>query len=684
MSILLTDKEYKALRALEDPGYKKLEAALLRRSLKRSRTAGLGDEETTTEWYYHVCEYLSDGAMAYSLTGNEQIGRWVKAMTMDLISKTEEEWIGPWYRDHLTKPSLGHLETAHLSIAVVAAADLGADLFSKDELESIKSFLKNRAMPLCLNWLNFAERLNNWRCILSGGLAFCAAYLDDKEMMERACVEFNICIQQFQPDGTSAESLQYGNYAAWGLMMVYEALVRKDPSFQDRMAPERYGRKVKWDAYSHLYNKPLSGFGSYDRPRAVNFNDCASTYRPTGDMLLHISARCGESMPVEAALASSLFDLHYSNIENLDLAPHDLATFGLYNDFGFLSFPLYLEKAKAKDLKECGWESDMYFSNGDMIIRESFDSPTVLAIRSSGEELYGPSHIHADLNHFMLVYGKERFLADPGHSCYRNTIHELDIATAFHNTCTFLVPDAKFDNQKDVRQEDMFKLKILSQDASLLRGFSNGKPEPPVKRPGGKLFQERRGKTFVYTSEAAGVYGAPLTKFKRTWILCGTQMLYVVDDIAGDSPVKTIWNWQFNNRDGALDFTVDTPFSFTAYRGDSGMRMFHCSEDAGLMGPYYAHIHDFYHPYPAQEAEGKSGSGQLYRWTEKSAKTSRRRVHAIALAPAGEAADWSLKIKGNEYSLLEKGVVRSSLQLLVDSMMFKWDDEEWSLQQPLF
>ena len=64
------------------------------------------------------------------------------------------------------------------------------------------------------------------------------------------------------------------NYLALALMMSYEAVHRVDPGIEVA-GPETYARSMPWIAHSMLYAKPLQGWGSQPRARAVNFNDSA-------------------------------------------------------------------------------------------------------------------------------------------------------------------------------------------------------------------------------------------------------------------------------------------------------------------------------------------------------------------------------------------------------------------------
>jgi hypothetical protein len=543
--------------------------------------------------------------------------------------------VGPFFRDHDTKPPVGHLETAHLSMSVAAALDLAAAAFTPSEQTELQTCLREVAMPLCLHWLDRTAHINNWRCVLAYGLASAAVVLKDEAAVQRALVEYQTCSQLFQADGSYGESAQYASYAAAALMLSYECLARYNPALAAQASPDPYARAVHWWAQCHFYRKPLAGWGQDPMPRAANFNDSAAVFRPSGDLLLHIAVRVKDSLPAEAALARWLFETLYA--PDSSRGPSDRMTFGFSNHFGFLTFPL-LPQAPAAMPREQTEPLLARFECGDAFARDAWDGRTILAARTASDPLAAPGHLHGDINSFILVHNHERLLLDPGHSCYRNLIRELDIASQSHNTCTFTVEPEVAGR----RPEDLLAAAKLQQRTEFRRSFAGGKPGPLVDREGRFLLAAEAGPVKVIASDAAGLYGAPLTAFQRFWLLCGAHVLFVVDHIEAEQPVRTTWNWLFNNRDGALELKTVRPDRIVARRGDAGMKLFHLG--GGLMqGPVYAHVHDAYHPLPAQASEGKPGSGMLMRFSERAAAQSRSVVHTIVMDNYGGIGSWHLK-----------------------------------------
>lgn len=626
---------------------------LVNRVERRAASPGLGDHSVTTDWWHHAAEYLTDAAMARAIfpKPSANLDAWLRDVTLSLVRRPIDDWVGPPFRDHAVTPPSGHLETAHLAWGVAVVLDLAPELFTDAERIEITTTLREKGLALCERWLAAHTHLANWRCVLNAGAAAVAAVLDDRPAMERAAAEFRRCVDVFQPDGSHSESLQYGNYAAYTLMIAREALVRRDPALDASLPFAPYALKSRWNAASLFYQKPLSGWGAHPRPRSANFNDSAALYRPSADLLLHIAARARDAHPTEAGLARWLFDTLYTPC--LEQGPHDLASFGFVNDFGFLTFPLFAQAAAALTPEAAGLTLAEAFSCGDILVRDAWPETggrTILAIRGAAAPLHGPGHLHGDLNSFILVHNRERLLLDPGHSCYRNLIHDLEGSSLTHNTCTFTIEGS---GGGPALQEDLLKGHILQQSRSAKRHFdpSSGISAPPVHRGGRRLLCARKGEVTAIASEVAALYGPPITEFTRFWFLCGPHALFIVDRILSDRPVKTSWSWLLNNRDDQLDLKLLRPDRLVARRGRAGMKLFHLGGGA-FQEPLHAYVHDAYHPRPHQLGEGKPGSGALVRWTEKSAATARTVVHAICMDDPGTIGGWHLKT-GEGFAALE-------------------------------
>jgi len=464
--------------------------------------------------------------------------------------------------------------------------------------------------------------------------------------MKRAVREYQICLQMFQSDGSCGESLQYGNYACYALMLAREALIRRNPDLTCLLPASPWNKMPRWQAASLFYRKPLSGWGNQPRARSANFNDSAALFRPSGDLLLHIAARERDMCPNEAGLARWLFDTLYGS--DLSLGPHNRATFGFLNDWGFLSIPLLAAACPPLEPQQIGLSEMEVFSCGDVIARDSWNGRTTIAIHSGSKQLHCAGHLHGDLNSFILVHNRERLLVDPGHSCYRNIIRTLECSSKTHNTCTF-----QFESKNGLGLQEDNDLNFSLQQSRLARVFfdqNSASRQMPADRGARLLLAAQQDSLRVVSSEASRLYGFPLKTFIRIWILCGSHVLFILDRIVSRRALRVSSHWLFNNRDNALELYRPMPNLTIARRGQAGLQLLHLGQ--GIADePENAFVHDAYDPLPASLGEGRPGSGKLLTWTETESKTEHTGVHAIAMDSNTSILDWKLRLRSGSIAV---------------------------------
>jgi hypothetical protein len=271
----------------------------------------------------------------------------------------------------------------------------------------------------------------------------------------------------------------------------------------------------------------------------------------------------------------------------------------------------------------------------------------------------------------MLVYSRERLLADPGHSCYRNLIHGLESSTQTHNTATFLVEQDSLG-----LQEDLAKVKLLEQRNVLARRLiqTDGTIGSPVERGGRLLTAQREGDVSLLVSEVGRAYGQPIQEFTRCWIQVGEHVTLVIDRIRATEPVRTVWNWLLNNQDGqSIVSTADNTLAL--YRHGVGMRLWQVSTGAPphaqLSGPVYGYLHDAYHPEPAQLGEGKPGSGLLFRFTDGQNAQIVNRMHVIVADDASFMDDWQLTPDPEGLTVAKGGTTVALYRSDADALSFR-------------
>lgn len=612
--------------------------ALQERVYERVSWGNLLGPNATTIWWHSAAEYLSDAAMSYALNPTPELAQWLKTETLAIVRKSVYEWVGPEFRDH-SKPFTGHLETAHLCWGVSAVVDLAKDVFSESEQQEIRAALQEKGITLCRRWIQKNNHLANWRSILVSGTLVSAVVLEDETTLRELLPELELCQQALQDDGSYGESLQYGNYLLLALTFAKEAIIRKYPirhsSFVNRHS------SITWFSTSMFYAKPLHGWGNEPRARAANFNDSAAIFRPSGDVLLHIAARSENE--TEKGLAKWLFEKYYASSPTQ--SPHDLATLGMRNDWGFLTLPLLTYPSDSISPEEAKLPLTTSFSNGNAFIRDAWEGKTIIAVNGGSEPLNGLGHLHGDLNSFILVHNNERLLADPGHSCYRNLIHGLESSSQTHNTCTFLIEKESLGLQEDLAKASLLEQKSVFPRRTIVNGIAGDK----ISRGDKRLICAKDDAISVVGAEVSKAYGSPIQEFSRFWVLAGSHVLFIIDRIAADAPVTTLWNWVVNNRDSKTSWQKENN-CLTVKKNEAGMKLFHGGNGTWSF-PVYGFLHDAYHPEPNQLGEGHSGDSLLFRFTEKEKSKARTVVHAIALDEPNLLEKWQLEVNENRYTL---------------------------------
>lgn len=626
MPLFFSAEELSSWRGREGCGpAASLLSALRERVIARASSPGLTGRHSSVSWWHCAAEHLTDAAGLQSIEPTPAVSHWLRSAALEIARLDEQAWVGPPFRDHSLQPAVGNLETAHLSWALAVVLDLAPAAFSEREQAELREALRERAIPLCLRWLDRNRSVSNWRCVLTAGVAVAAAVLDDDRAIIAAAHHYRVAAQCFQADGSYGESLQYANYAAFHLMLSWEALVRRRPAIATELPLLPHGKFVHWAACSLFYLKPLGGgWGTTPRPRSANFGDSAAIFRPSADLLLHIARRTATLAPATAGLARWLFDTLYEG--QLRSEPWDRASFGFVNHFGFLSLPLSTGATGPLTPTQAGLSTTAPFDNGDVLLRDAWDGSTTLAIRTGGRAaLFCSGHLHGDINSFILAHRNERLLVDPGHSCYRGLVHEIEVGSRCHNTCTFLPKASSFGLQEEVTTS----LQQAAPPRRLLDGQMQ--PLPEVQRATRMRLCAREGDVSVVVSDAAAAYRSNVREFTRLWMLAGPNVLFIVDFIVTSIPVQTTWHWVLNNRDGELALELTGANRFTMRRGDVGLAFLHAGP-ARIAPTVHGFVHDAYHPEVGQLGEGASGSGRIVQLREPGAATERTAINALVFA----------------------------------------------------
>lgn len=611
-------------------------------------------EGDTQEWWHLIWERLSDVAFVQTVKPAKRTKKWLRDTVLDIIRKPADDWVGPWFRER-TEPLIGHLETSHVGVAVATVLDLCPEIFTEEEIEEIKENLKEKCQILCLNWINRTlerhSHINNWFMVLINGYGTVSAVLGDDQGV-RKTIDFYHTASRLYNEDSYGESIQYWNYATIHLSHLYEVLVRYNPDLESELDYSCYMDCLPWVVSSFMYMKQLAGWGR-EYPRTINFGDSAAIFRPTADILLHIAYRAREDDPQKAGMARWLFETTYK----IDLPPYDRASFGFFNQYQFMSFLLYDKATSSLSPENADLPLTSSFATGTVINRNKWENPdTVLGIQGGYNRLNVASHRHGDQNSFILSHLKERFFVDPGHCCYRLKTQAFSKSTASHNTWLFEDEEGNLYQQKEV-------------SGNIFVGKS------PLNR---LMIVGKQNNISVTRSDASDVYGKPVTKAERTWIMAMPNALFIVDRIKSEKPVSVRSNFLFNNRDNKLKYNIATDTKLVFRRNKAAMKFFQVDSrsrgevNKSKLSYSWGYVHDCYHPLPNQPGQGAEGSAVIFTYANDYS-CDHLIIYAIAMDSEEKITGWHIKQIEENVFLIEPPEKEGgySLQMAEDKIIVK-------------
>ena len=640
MSILLTQARKEELVQLmkKDSRLTQLWKDYCARVARYSGTPELIPMYERTKWWFYVWDRIGDAAFVYAMSGDKKAGEYVHACVMDIcVKKTDADWNGPWFR-RVSDPPVANLETAHISCAVCAAYDLCPDLFTEEEKEIILNRLRTLALPAGRRFVDMPRHFSNWKIIMFNGYATTACILGDKDEIAHAVEFFKFAVQAFNTD-SYGEGVQYSNYAAFHLLHTYEVLTAYDESLREELDSSFAVNMIRWYAASFMHMKPMNDlkWGDKAYPRNLNFGDSSAIFRPSGDVLMHVAKRFSHSREKEAGLAMWLFETTYKE----DLEPYDISTFGLFNQYHYYTFINYVSKDVVKPLspKEAEMPLINTFETGTTVYRDRWEEPNlILGIQGGYQTNRVTGHRHQDQNSFILTYKKERMLVDPGHCCYRLECLKFSRKDISHNTWTFEKENGEILHQKEVRSF-----------------FSGG---DGLQEPMNILERcEKVDNLFIVQSDCANVYGQDIIKAQRTWLVLGGNMIFVVDRIKSNIPVKPVSHFLINNRGEQTDDRIFYGKRVVFRRNGVGMKFLPLAVNGQEleMTMNWGYMHDYYHPEPNRLGQGIEGSALIYDYKPTDYTTDYVGVYAIILDSDKDIKRWHLRnVEENVYYIEPK------------------------------
>ena len=174
MGFFVSETEIQELKnASDDSKQRKLYKIMKDRTERNIKMDCLVQPSDTQEWYHLVWERMSDASFVWMVERSEHLGQWIRNRTLELVRLSTDKWIGPWYRKRYSPDPVGALETSHIALAVCEAYESCSELFTDEELEEIRTAIRDKGMVLCKRFcektVNERQHINNWFIVLLNG-----------------------------------------------------------------------------------------------------------------------------------------------------------------------------------------------------------------------------------------------------------------------------------------------------------------------------------------------------------------------------------------------------------------------------------------------------------------------------------------------------------------------------------
>lgn len=532
------------------------------------------DAGKTDRYTYTVRGILPRLALLYAATGQPDLGRLVRLLTLDLVRRPLPFWTHAKLRAYEPKAPLGRLENAELARALALSWQWTPDLFTDAENIEIRGALVRKGLDPCLRWLEAPERRSNFMAVIGGGALATARVLEDKAAADKAAAVMEDWLGCIEDDGSYGEPLGYFDYASSAFFEGWWALGRKDGRARLQRHPA-FKDTLRWMAFHYvIHRSPDATAGTTWQ---VNFGDDDFT--------------TGASHMVTESLAYAFDDGLGTWLSTHLASPADsLRPLNIYEflfRIGSLGAPLPLPVSPSDHsaIATTPLAPSRSFDVGPAILRSgwTFDHDIVLALRGAGGARTGYTHDRGNRNAFMLFVDGELFFAAPGRASYRSPLRkEWDTHISSH--C-----GVSLDDKLQLR-EPVAHYTHFSDDGNLAQ----------------------------VTSEAAGAYeDTPLSISRSIWFDRANGVIAIEDIVLPSQPSVIGWHLLLANHDGRSRLTPPVAkgdgWRLSRPGGDvvfwiQADRPLAVSDKPGIM-------HTDYSYYPGDPGEGKPGSARQLTWT---------------------------------------------------------------------
>lgn len=366
--------------------------------------------------YIYNVGQLRQLSLMYTLTGNRELGDFLRGHILQIARLPIEFWLHSELRGYNREKPCGALETSSVTGAMAAAMSLvGDELFSPAERKEINAAIRNKGFIPLRNWLEVnAAAVNNFVAVIATGYLQGGRYFNDEAAVKYAIQRLRAYLDKsIEDDGSYGEGSGYLSYPM--TTMLPAAVLLTPEERRELYGSCGFKNSSKWLAYLHFFNREADGSMKRDR---MLFSDNGGGI---SNSLYLLAAHCYQD-PLAVYIGDML------NSKNWQ-----------YDSFATaqLSFMLGLDQMPAgKSPEELKLPLVSSFSSGESFIRSGWEPDSVvLGMMRSCRVKTGNSHRHPESNSIAMGAFGEYFIVLPGSASYRSPIHkDWDCSTRSANT----------------------------------------------------------------------------------------------------------------------------------------------------------------------------------------------------------------------------------------------------------
>ncbi|GAB3988740.1 hypothetical protein GCM10028807_12050 [Spirosoma daeguense] len=523
--------------------------------------------------YIYSIVQLENLSLVYMLTGQRDLGQFIRAHLLHITELPYEFWVHAELRGYNPKLPLGMIETAAVCTGVSVALSATGALFSPDEKARVESALRNKGLQTCLNWLK-TPSLSNFTAVISSGAFVAARYFNDNDAKEKARqAMIGYLNGSIEKDGSYGEGTGYFNYPIGSILSAVLSMTEAERQSTFSSSGLRYSSQ--WEVYPYLFNTSQAG---KLEPTVIHYGDNAYSSSP--------------SIAVNQLLSSLYQD---------SLAAWLIKKFDRNRDFreALLAFSVKGDPLTPKSPEQSRLPLLKVFNSGDCYIRSTWaDNGIVLGMRSGDGSLIKFNHQRAELHSIGLGAYGEYLVVSPGSASYRSPLHYMyDYTTRAANTITIDDKNQRFPGKG---------LNSWSKGLDNSAFWVSGKPKAEV------ILSKAGDMADLLVSEAASAYAPTMKQARRSVLFVRDPGYFVIVDrleVATDSTHKFSYRLHLNNRDGKgkLAQKSDSHWQFERPQADLGIHVFANTMLSSTIGEGYMHGSERDYS-PGGENEGKLGS----------------------------------------------------------------------------